>query len=536
MKSLSAAPLIDHRPTLDELVRELSRNCAYPTSASQIEVRQTHISVVFLIDHVVYKLKKPVKLPFLDFSTIQLRHQYCQEEVRINQTWAPDVYLGVVPITRGLRGLQFEGDGEPVEWAVKMRRLPDSATIKSHLLRGELTNDDLHQVATRIADLHKQAPHCSSPTADTDFRHQFIENWEFARELPESIISPSVLQRLESASNERLQESSELLQQRIVQGFIRDVHGDLRLEHVYLFPDQPRPRDIVILDGIEFEPALRQIDTVADMSFLDMELAFAGRRDLAKNFADAYFQNSPDDIGRRLLPLYVAYRSAVRAKVAAIISREPEIAPADRDQAIARSRAHWLFCLSELETPQRRPALILVSGLPGTGKSTLARNLADSASFNAVIRSDVIRKELAAKTNSATMADDLYSTISTKQTYDECWQQARRRLLSGERVIVDATFQRDEHRLKFLQLAIDCGARFAWLLCDAPPDIARQRLAARKGDASDADWSVYQLFKQHWENSTEMSSRSLAVIASGGTITATLEATLEVLRMQGIAS
>ncbi len=519
-------------PSTEQLVLELSQASAFPEPVVDVTVRQTHISNVFIAGDVVYKVKKPVKLSFLDFSTVELRHHFCEEEVRINQPWAPNVYLGVVPITHDSNGLRFEGHGLVVDWAVKMRRLPESATLRSRLVDGSLQISDLDHIARRIAALHHRSTpleeeHASA--ANADFRRCWQDNWDFASRLNSNIIEPSVLKRLLKLSEATMQQHKATLEKRAFNGWIREVHGDLRLEHIYYFPQQPAPNDIVILDGIEFSSTLRPIDVVADIVFLLMELSFVGRRDLARHFADIYFAESSDENYLEVLPLFTVYRSAIRAKVAAILAAEPEIPESDREKAVTRSRAHWLWCLSELEQPSRRPALVLVSGLPGTGKSTLSRMLANAGDFE-ILRSDVIRKEIFTADNAAL----LYSADSTQRVYDECWDRARSRLLAGGRIIVDATCQTDANRQRFLQLALDSGIRAVWLECTASADITMQRLKARHGDASDADWSVYETIRKQWDQPSQLTESFRQAISTDECADVALQAACNQLTSKGL--
>lgn len=512
-------------------LRHLSRPCAFPAPVSAVAVHQTHISAVFVGGDLALKIKKPVKLPFLDFSSLPCRHFYCEEEVRINRSWAPGVYLSVIPVTQDEDGTRFQGQGAVVDWAVKMRRLSDADNLKSRLQSGTLTHSQLIHAAHRVASLHWNASRCHGDQAieaHQEFRRRLLENWSFARGLPGEIVAPQVLKRLETLSNAWLHRCDEKLRQRAQVGSIRECHGDLRLEHLFLCPDQTPPRDVLIIDGIEFYPGLRRIDVVSDIAFLVMELQFAGQRELADVFCEAYFSQAEDPTGRELLPLYTAYRSAVRGKVAAILSGETEIDTEERTRARSRSRAHWLWSLSELEQPDRRPALILVSGLPGTGKSTLARGLAERAAIHEVLRTDVVRRELAA--GGRPPGDDRYSPQQINRVYEECRLRAQTRLLAGERVVVDATFQNDDQRRSFLQLAIDCGVRGLWIECTAPAEVCHRRIDARHGDASEADWSVYQQIQKKWEPASDFTERFHASVATTGSIDAVWIAAQEVLR------
>jgi uncharacterized protein len=536
-QTLNAPPYATSDTTFNALMNSLSRTCAFPVPVAGVKVHQTHISAVFVGGDLALKVKKPVKLPFLDFSSIQRRRFYCDEEIRINRSWAPGVYLGVIAVTQDADGARFQGAGPVVEWAVKMRRLSEADNLRSRLRAGTLTGSELIRVGQRIANIHQNASRYhgdQAAEAETDYRRRMRENWAFAQGLPAELIDPHVLQRLETLSGDWLQRHDHTLRQRADEGQIREVHGDLRLEHVYLMPDRTPPQDILIIDGIEFCSGLRRIDVVSDMAFLVMEMKFAGHRELAQVFTDAYFSETQDRTGRELLPLFAAYRSAVRGKVAAILSEETEVEPAEREKARARSCAHWLWSLAELEEPDRRPALILVSGLPGTGKSTLARGLAEITSIDEVLRSDVVRKELAASSGSPTAKR--YSPQEIDRVYEECRTRAQACLLTGGRVIVDATFHSEAQRQSFIQLAIDCGVRCLWLEGTAPAEVTRQRLESRQGDASDADWSVWKMMQQQWEPASTFTERFHAPVDASGSAATTLNAAREALREQSLTA
>jgi predicted kinase len=326
------------------------------------------------------------------------------------------------------------------------------------------------------------------------------------------------------------------IESRAGRGIPRDTHGDLRLEHIYLFPDKQPPDDLVVIDCIEFNEQFRYADPVADMAFLVMDLLFEGRRDLARTFADAYFRAAGDEGGRELLPLYTAYRSTVRAKVGGIKCAEMEIPESERMLARSRVRAHWLLALGELEKADRKPCLVLVGGLPGSGKSTLARGLAEHTPFH-VLRSDVVRKELAegvcVPLESSPTAN-IYTPEWTAKTYAECLRRAEERLFAGERVLVDATFREEKWRRAFLEAAARWRVPAVFLLCSASPEVARARLAARRKDASDADWSVYLLLARGWEEVGPCSRPFLRALATGGSREEALAQGVAVLRELGL--
>jgi aminoglycoside phosphotransferase family enzyme/predicted kinase len=521
---------------LPGLIEALSRPAAYPYPVGPVEVRQTHISAVFLAGPYAYKVKKPVNPGFLDFSTLEKRLHFCEEEVRLNRRLAPQVYLGVVPVVRSGSRLQFEGEGEVVEWAVKMLRLPDEATLQERLRRGEVGVELVETLAGRIASFHRRAEANERIAAFGRFEsvaRNVLDIFTQAAHEVGTTVSRAVFGRVQALAEGALTRIRPLIEGRVARGMPRDCHGDLHLDHVYFFPDRGPPADLVIIDCIEFNERFRFIDPVADMAFLAMDFAFSGRRDLARAFADAYFRASGDDEGRALLPLYTAYRATVRGLVEGLLLEEREVPEAERVAARQRAKAHWLLALTELEEPGRKPCLLLVTGLPGTGKSSLARGLADSAGF-CVVRSDVARKELAGVAGRGQTPPQLRETLYTQEwnerTYAECLRRAEQLLFEGRRVLVDATFREEQQRQAFLAAAVRWGVPGVLLLCEAEPGTVRRRLETRRGNASDADWPVYLQVAANWEEISAATRRVLHPISTEGSPEQVRSRALEVLR------
>jgi aminoglycoside phosphotransferase family enzyme/predicted kinase len=524
------------------LIEALSDPAAYPGPApvGAVEVHQTHISAVFLAGPFAYKVKKPLNLKFLDFGTLERRRHFCEEEVRLNRRLAPTVYLGVIPVTRDGAEVRMGGRGAVVDWAVKMVRLPDDVTLRERLRRGELGVVPVEDLARRIVAFHARAE--AGPAVAACGRFAVVagnarENFDQAAAHVGTTVRPSVFERVRGLTESDLADLRALIEGRAGRGVPRDGHGDLRLGHVYLFPDRPPPGDLVVIDCIEFDGRYRRADPVADMAFLAMDLARHGRRDLAAAFADAYFRASGDAEGRALLPFYTAYRAAVRGKVDGMELAEAEVPVAERAAALDRARAHWLLALGALEQPGRRPCLVLVGGLPGSGKTTLARGLAAEAGF-ALIRTDLVRKGLAGlpggEVTAAPFEAGIYSPGWSDRTYAECGRRAEALLFEGRRVLVDASFRTEAGRRAFLELGTRWGVPALLLVCRAEPEVVRGRLERRRDDASDADWSVYLRAAERWEECNESTRRATRVIDSGGAPQAGLARALGLLREAGL--
>lgn len=522
------------------LVDALDTPDAFPRPADDVEVVQTHISIVFLVGDRAYKVKKPVEMDFIDYSTLQKRHHFCRREVELNRRLAPEVYRGVRPIVERDGRLQIatslRDDEEALDWAVEMKRLPEWRTLESRLAAGDLPDDVFARLGARLADFHDEATR-SDEIAEYG-RFEVVagharDNYDQSEDQVGTTIHPDVFERLVDLNERELNARRDLIERRAEANVPCDTHGDLRLDHVYLYPEREPPHDLVIVDCIEFNPSFRYADPVSDMAFLTMDLAYHGHREHAETFADHYFECAGDPEGRELLDFHVAYRAAVRGKVEGIEAGESEISEEQRRRAARSATGHWLLALGRLETPAHRPALVMVGGLPGTGKSTLAHRLGERADFE-VVDSDVVRKRLAGLEPSQpadeAVGEGIYTDEWSERTYEACLEQVEELLFRGDRALVEASFADAERRRRFLETAQTLGVSARFLICEADSETVRDRLADREGDVSDADWSVYQHMADDWDPLDAAMARRTSHVDTERPPEATADAALDLLR------
>ncbi|MCB9685843.1 MAG: AAA family ATPase [Alphaproteobacteria bacterium] len=459
-----------------------------------LEVRRTHISEVFLTRDRAYKVKRPVSLGFVDYGTRELRRAACEAEVRLNRRLAPDIYLGVVTMP----------DGEP---AVEMVRLPDEGSLLAHLERGEVDAGTLREVGRVIGAFHRRAEASDAIAQHGSFArldHHVRENFDQTRSHVPALVHPDVHQRCEEASLDGLRRWRETIAARTAA--IRDVHGDLRLEHVYLHEGR-----ILVIDCVEFSDAYRCSDVAMDLAFLVMDLSVRGRDDLADALVEGWLEVTGDEQALPLLPFFSAYRSIVRAKVAGMTLLDPAVDPGQRADLAHRALRHWLWALGRLVPRGEGPALLGVGGRPGTGKTTVARMLGEHGWE--IVRSDVVRKELAGLAESERLDPDAYDLGSRERVYTASFRRAGALLAAGRRVVVDASFTRDAWRVELLELAARYGVPCAFVRCIAPDSVVEERLSRRSGDASDADFQVF--LKALWQQESERVAPLVHTLGTG---------------------
>lgn len=513
---------------LESILRDLLDPRAHPPGTSPPVLVQTHASAVVLAGDDVYKLKKPVDFGFLDYSTLARRKAMCEAEVALNRRLAPGVYLGVVAITERAGRAVLGGEGEPIEYAVHMRRLPEAATLAALVRNGPVEHGVLERIGRELARFHASArrgPDVASWAAFDRVRENCRDNFAGLAPHAGALAPVEELLRLELETEAELDAQRSRIERRAREDVPCETHGDLRLEHVYLLDDG----ELALVDCIEFSPRYSCADPVSDVAFLAMDLRAHGAWSEARALLDAYFDASGDQDGRALVPLYVAYRSAVRAKVRALQATAPGIPAVERERAFQLARAHVQLAVGELATPGERPCLVLVGGLPGTGKSVLSSGLAGAAGLT-WLRADAIRKELAGLDPLASGRSEVRAGIYTPawndRTYGECLERAKSLLYAGRRVLVDASFKEERRRLAFVDAARDWGVPAFFLECRSSPELVRGRLEARVGDPSDADWGIYEHVRRTWEPLGPRTGVLHAAIDTSGTREQSLEQAL----------
>ena len=472
-----------------------------------VEVRETHMSWVFLTGARAYKLKKPVVLPFVDYGTRERRRQMCHEEVRLNRRLAPRIYLGVRSVVRAHGGWKLADAGDPraVEHVVEMRRFDEHATLAARLAAGAATGHDVDVIARTIAHFHAAAGRCPLT--------EYAERFETDLDDSFDALGANALRRFADAY---IQARRPLLHER---GLLAvEGHADLRAEHVVL--EEP----LQIVDCVEFDIALRTRDPASDLAFLVMDLEAHGRPDYAERLVRVYCAAGGDVPREHLMAFYAMERALVRAKVDLVRARQRGAGMSVSDAAAARGRAK-LALAERLGWRARGPLAIVLCGLSGTGKTFLGEVLAERRGAR-VISSDVVRKELAGVPATEHAPPDAYSRSSSQRVYGELGTRAAAALAEhGSPIVIDATARRADDRHRLLE-ALDAPVVFA--RCVAPPELLRERVRHRSsagGSVSDADEAV--LAAQSFEPLTDAHAFELRTDAALDAVVENLESALD---------
>ena len=511
------------------LVRFLSRPESYPHPAPRIERRETHVSHVFLAGPFAYKLKKPVRFPFLDASTLARRRRFCRLELSLNRRLAPDVYLAIVPVVETPAGLRLGGRGKVIEWLVKMRRLPETRMLDQLVARRAVSRRDMVRIAERLARFFRSA--ARGPAIDrygTPERAAalVLGNLEECRPFVGRLLPEADRALLEAAFRQYLALHGPVLARRVRERRVIDGHGDLRCENICIEPA------VQIFDCVEFEPAFRCGDVANDFSFLVMDLEFRGRHDLAGPLVAAYRRWLQDPTFAQVLPFYQCHRSLVRGKVRGLAwLQHPRTAQGRRVRALARRHFQLAVRYARRFAP---PRLVAIGGLIGTGKSTLAGSLAQALGA-AWLRTDEIRlREFARERRPRQgFAEGLYAPRISALVYQRLLRRAEALVRQGRSVVCDGTFSKAAGRTALRAIARRHGASFHFFECVVPKAVALRRVASRYAagrDLSEARPQHYDRLNAAFEPVRGLSRRERTRLSDNRPPRVTSEAALEALR------
>jgi hypothetical protein len=499
------------RAALPPLIEAMLQPAFYAHRPTRVELVQTHISFVLLAGEEVYKIKKSVRFAFLDFSTLERRHHFCREEVRLNRRLAPGVYRGVVALCAHDGGFALAPDDaeDAIEYAVHMRRLPADRMLTSLLDRDAVTSELIDAIAARLAAFHAAADAGTEIARGGDpavIARLLEDDFHEVDAFHGHTISATDDAAIRRFCRDFLHRHDALLRRRQVEGRIRDGHGDLHADHICCTDG------LVIYDCIEFNPSFRHRDVAAEIAFLAMDLVHRGHSELADRLVARYAELTRDADLPALVPFYACQRAYIRGKVDSLKSLEAEVGAEARAAARQSAAAH--FALAYRYTWAYAPRLVVVVGLSGTGKSTVATTLQARTGF-LHLNSDATRKRLAGLALTARPGAELYTPARNAATYAALYAAAAEALSAGRGVILDATFQRRADRNAARAIARRAGVPILFVECTCPEDEVRRRLAerARRGhDASDADWAIYQQQRRNYEPFTaeEMHDRMSA--------------------------
>lgn len=463
----------------DSLIEFLRSREAYPHTSEEVVEVQTHISWVFLAGDFVYKVKKPVSLGFLDFSTLEKRRYFCEEEVRLNKRLCSDLYLGVVAISESDGRFALDDESNVIEYAVKMRRLQGGAFGDELCRSGAFDKSEIDRVIGVLASFYRDV----SPSAERaawgrieKLRISTDENFEQIEPFAGRLISRPALEAIRYYTDRFYSAHARLLNERRADGRIVNGHGDLHLEHVYLTPDR-----LCIYDCIEFNERFRWVDVANDVAFLAMDMDFNDRPHLARYFGKSMAQHLHDPGLLRLLDFYKCYRAVVRGKVEGMRSRGEEVPEEERDKSIERAERFFQLAL-RYAVAGSHPAAIIIMGRIGTGKSTVAKHVSEALGWQ-LFSSDRVRKDLAGVDPYTRGSEEerqlLYSAKRSRQTYEALVARARGELTDGRSVVIDATYSKRDDRETLRDALREGNHEYVFLEMTADDETIRARLRER---------------------------------------------------------
>lgn len=472
---------------------------SYPEKVKKVKMLQTHTSWVFLTGKYAYKIKKPVDFGFLDYTTPEKRKKFCYEEIRLNRRLCPSLYLEVVPVVRKGNNLHIDGKGEVVDYAVKMRELPQRAIMTQLIKRGKIGFEVMDRIAKIMADFHEKAEaneEISSYGSIATVRYNWEENFLQTEGFVDSLIKTEIYEEIKGSVERFMEEKPEIFEERIEQGKVRWLHGDFHSGNIFI------QNGIWIFDCIEFNRRFSCSDTASEIAFFVMDLDFLDSKGLGDYFVYKYIGYSGDTELLRLLDFYKCYRAYVRGKVMGFKVFDERVKETEKNQSKVIARKY--FRLSHLYARRLfdSPTLVLIYGLPGVGKSFVSEKLARQLNvFH--LRTDILRKEIASVSpdehRHPGFGKGIYSKDMTDETYRKILEVARILLSHGKSCILDGSFSKREWRTRALELAEGLKISFYSIYCKCPQEIVFERISTRTRDPSDAIQETYLKMKDHFD-------------------------------------
>ncbi|NIP31106.1 MAG: AAA family ATPase [Candidatus Dadabacteria bacterium] len=490
----------------DELIKFLENKSSYPHNPKSLKHIQTHASDVFIVPPYVYKVKKSVNLRFLDFSTLSKRKHFCEIEVELNRRLSEGIYLGVEKISRKNGKLIFGRGEKVVEYAVKMKRLPEKYFIKNLLKKGLVSRRDFAGIVKRLVTFYKDQPSITDIKnygSPESIKFTIDENLELTKKFINKTISSQCYGAIKLYNELYFKKYSKLFKKRIQLGFIKDCHGDLHLEHINLAPGR-----LNIFDCIEFNNRFRYIDIASDLAFLAMDLDFNGYRKYSDFVISEFSKRIKDKTIYEIIDFYKCYRAYVRGKVESIRCQSKDVSEKDRKISFIRAKKYFNLAL-RYSLFGSKPFVIVVFGLIGTGKSTIAKLLAEELSA-VVVSSDKVRKEITStkltERKFKGYSKGIYTSNITNKTYKELLRRGIKEINNGNNVILDASYSKKLFREMVKAKAKQHNVSLLFIETSASKNTIRKRLLERerKKTISDARWEIFEDFKKQYEKPEDL--------------------------------